>query len=116
MERPLGRPTTIAQILLKRQSYNLYVFFNINDTGEKFIAVSLTLLNSFPVVSLAPAINFRFLVSSDRYQRPGNMLSPVSLTPGTNCCDDRGLFFLQNCEPHGKNKDVTVRRQQYLQS
>jgi hypothetical protein len=24
------------------------------------------------------------------------------------------MFFLQNCEPLGKNKDAAVRRQQYL--
>ncbi len=29
-------------------------------------------------------------------------------------CDDRGLFFLQNYEPLGKNNDAAARRQQYL--
>ncbi len=48
----------------------------------------------------------------------GNKCSPVSTTlpinfsPAINCIDDRGLFFLQNCKPCGKNKDATVRRQQ----
>ncbi len=41
--------------------------------------------------------------------------SPVSMTPHfshpINCSDNRGLFFLQNCKPRGKNKDVAVRRQ-----
>ncbi len=35
--------------------------------------------------------------------------------PAINCCDNRGLFFLQNCEPHGKNKNAAMRRQRYLQ-
>jgi hypothetical protein len=46
----------------------------------------------------------------------------VSTTPGNNfitgvvdCCDNKSLFFLKNCEPLGKNKDATVRKQQYLQ-
>ncbi len=46
---------------------------------------------------------------------------PVSTTPANNfvasvvdCCDERGLFFLQNCEPLGKIKVAAVRRQQYL--
>jgi hypothetical protein len=35
-------------------------------------------------------------------------------TPKINCCNHRGLFFLQNCEQRGKNKDAAVRRQWYL--
>jgi hypothetical protein len=69
-------------------------------------AVSLT-----PVKNFSAAINFRLF----------GYFWPLSTTPGNNfiagvvdCCDDRGLCFLQNCEPLGKKKDAAVRRQQYL--
>ncbi len=38
------------------------------------------------------------------------------LTPAINFCDNRSLFFLQNCEPRGKYKDASVRGQQYLRT
>jgi hypothetical protein len=49
------------------------------DTGEKFIAVSLTPVNSFS--PLTPTINFRLLDITDRYhQHRGKMLLPVLLS------------------------------------
>ncbi len=97
-------------------------------TGEKFIRGV-----SFSAVLLKPAIKIvGFLVISDQYQwHRRKMLSSVSLTRVINCSpvwkttminfllpincrDDRGLFFLQNCETCGKNKDATVRRQRIL--
>ncbi len=56
-----------------------------------------------------------------RWTRLFGYFWPVSTTPANNfgasvvdCCDERGLFFLQNCEALGKIKDAAVRRQQYL--
>ncbi len=54
------------------------------DTGQKFLG---------------------FLVISDRYQDTGNNF----IAGVVDCCDDRGLFFLQDSEPLGKNKDAALK-------
>ncbi len=72
--------------------------------ATNLLVVSLTPVNSFSAVSMERAMNLRlFFDISDQYQRHrGKMLSRLLTTPAMNCCDDRGLFFLQNIKFRGK--------------
>ncbi len=84
--------------------------------------VSLTPAKNLSAVSLTPVKIYR----QCRWQRHFRLFGYfwlLSTTPGNNfiagvvidCCDDGGVFFLQNYKRLGQNKDASVRIQQYLQ-
>ncbi len=98
-----------------RLNFCLVFIFRSRQAGivSSFLlsAVSLTRVNNFSAVSLTPAINVQtFWLFLTGINDTGEQFFAGVI----DSCDDRGLFFLKNCEPLGKNNDAAARRQQYL--
>jgi hypothetical protein len=98
----------------------IFAYFSFTGLG-KLVLLALSYKN-LSVVSLTPVNNLSAVShTGDNFFWLFGYFWLVSTTPGNNfiagvgdCCDDRGLFFLQDCEPLAKNKEAVMRRQQYI--